>query len=282
MLKFQLKDRSRSALWVVEKPLTIGQAKTNSLAIDDPRLATTHAKLEKTAGTISLKDMAGQADITVNGSLVTQKALYIGDEFSLNGVEFEIIDPYAEQAPYTWALIADSSWLSGKEFPLNPKTTDADVPASVTVGRGKHCDLVFAGTHLSREHARLELHNNYLILHDLDSANGSFVNGKRVHAHIKVLPGDQIRLDVHTFRVFGPGMSFQTLGNLSLTGANSVIQDSDVLANEELKEKRWKTKPTSYGNREELSHYDKNYGWLYAVIAGILFMAALSFLLFAS
>lgn len=280
MLKFQLKNSSSTALWVIEKPLTIGRDKTNSLAIDDERLAEHHARLEKSSGTIVLKDVAGDANITVNGTLVTQKSLHVGDEFSLNGVIFEVIDPYAERTPHTWALIADSSWLSGKEFPLNAKTNRTDVAPSVTVGRGRQCDLVFAGTHLSREHAKLELHPTYIILHDMNSANGSFVNGKRVHGHVRVFPGDQIRLDVHTFRVFGPGMDFQTPGHLSMTSANPVISDNELLAARD-RTRKWKTKPTSYGNREELSHYDKNYGWLYAVIAGILFMAALSFLLFA-
>ena len=281
MLKFRLKDRSRTALWIIERPLTIGQAKTNSLSLEDARLADSHARLEANANGVFLKDIAGRGDVTVNGSPATQKAIYIGDQFALNGVEFEVVDPYAEQRSHDWSLIADSSWLSGKEFPLQGLIREGQSTPSLTVGRGKQCDLVFAGTHLSREHARLEIHKRFLVLHDLESANGSFVNGKRIHDHIKVFPGDQIRLDVHTFRVFGPGMEFQTPSHLSLTGSNPVIRDEDILNAKEDEQKKWKTKPTSYGNREELSHYEKNYGWLYAVIAAILFMAALSFLLFS-
>ena len=78
--------------------------------------------------------------------------------------------------------------------------------ARLTLGRGKDCDLVFPGTHLSRQHLAITLHEDHLALEDLNSANGTFVNETRIQTS-KAVPGDKLRLDVYTFKVIGPSPS---------------------------------------------------------------------------
>lgn len=107
--------------------------------------------------------------------------------------------PHTPQAPGTktppgWRLIATGDWLAGQSFEIQPQTT---------LGRDGSCDITIAGTHLSRRHAQLELRGNRLYLRDLGSANGTFVNGKRI-IDCEVRPGDELRFDVLPFRVEGP------------------------------------------------------------------------------
>lgn len=47
---------------------------------------------------------------------------------------------------------------------------------------------------ISRAHARLTWHGATLVLHDLNSTNGTFVAGRRIHAPHPVTPGDVLRL----------------------------------------------------------------------------------------
>jgi hypothetical protein len=50
----------------------------------------------------------------------------------------------------------------------------------VLIGRGARCDVVLASRHVSREHAVLLWRGGAWWVEDLDSSNGTFVDGRRV------------------------------------------------------------------------------------------------------
>lgn len=79
----------------------------------------------------------------------------------------------------------------GHVFPL------PDLPC--TVGRGSNSDLQIDRDRISREHARLEAHHDGLLITDLDSTNGTFVNNERINLANPIKPGDRIHLANHAF-----------------------------------------------------------------------------------
>lgn len=62
----------------------------------------------------------------------------------------------------------------------------------VRVGRGLDNDIVLDSLSVSREHARF-LRDGGLVVEDLGSRNGTFVNGERVQ-RAQIAPGDTVRL----------------------------------------------------------------------------------------
>jgi serine/threonine-protein kinase len=64
--------------------------------------------------------------------------------------------------------------------------------AGLTVGRDRSCNLVLTHPAVSRRHARLSVEGGQVVLEDLKSANGTFVNNSRVEK-INVAEGDVIR-----------------------------------------------------------------------------------------
>ncbi len=73
-----------------------------------------------------------------------------------------------------------------KAFPL---------PSSVTVvGRRQDCDLCIPLQIVSRRHCEFNLDGGHLRLRDLDSRNGTYINGGRVTDQIDVKPGDKIQI----------------------------------------------------------------------------------------
>ena len=54
------------------------------------------------------------------------------------------------------------------------------IKGSVVVGRHPQCDLVVPEDSVSRRHAQLEASGGYVVVSDLGSSNGTFVNGQRV------------------------------------------------------------------------------------------------------
>src|SRR5436309_562654 len=63
-----------------------------------------------------------------------------------------------------------------------------------TLGRSDSCAVVIALPVISRLHARIELQHDRYLLFDAGSANGTFVNSKRIEQGTQLSTGDQIWL----------------------------------------------------------------------------------------
>jgi hypothetical protein len=75
----------------------------------------------------------------------------------------------------------------GDEFPINS--------APVTLGRGGQNDLVLADDDFaSARHARIEVRGDGVWVQDLESTNGTYVNGTRVAGAQRLDAGDVLRV----------------------------------------------------------------------------------------
>jgi hypothetical protein len=82
----------------------------------------------------------------------------------------------------------------GDGFPVNS--------APLTVGRGGQNDLVLEGDDFaSARHARIESRGDGVWVQDLDSTNGTYVNGERVMGAQRLDPGDVLRVGETDLRV---------------------------------------------------------------------------------
>ena len=72
---------------------------------------------------------------------------------------------------------------------------------AITIGRSSTCDVAVADSKASRQHARVEgdTTGNYFIT-DLDSTNGTWVNGGDVKYRQRLTPGDIIQVGTRRFR----------------------------------------------------------------------------------
>ncbi len=80
---------------------------------------------------------------------------------------------------------------------------------SFTIGRHPDCELRFSADQdlqVSGRHATLELQNNAYVLQDLDSTNGTFINGSRVRGRQVLADKDRIQ-----FGANGPTVEFTAL-----------------------------------------------------------------------
>jgi hypothetical protein len=72
--------------------------------------------------------------------------------------------------------------------------------SEMLLGRGTECDLLIPDRSVSRRHAQLFFRDGKWILVDLDSKNGTFINGVQVQ-RAELLPGDVVALGVECLRV---------------------------------------------------------------------------------
>ncbi len=63
----------------------------------------------------------------------------------------------------------------------------------LVIGRNADCGVVVADARASRQHAEIRAQGNGFVVHDLDSMNGTLVNGTAVRQH-PLADGDEIRL----------------------------------------------------------------------------------------
>lgn len=67
------------------------------------------------------------------------------------------------------------------------------------IGREGHCDLLITSPAVSRSHARIVLENSTYYLEDLQSRNGTLLNGRRISSREPLRNGDQIEFSTKTF-----------------------------------------------------------------------------------
>jgi hypothetical protein len=79
--------------------------------------------------------------------------------------------------------------------PVGPIASEyAILKDEISVGRGEDNDIVIPHASVSRAHARLVRRDGGYELMDLNSTNGSFVNGQQVRGTAMVASGEQLRL----------------------------------------------------------------------------------------
>lgn len=86
---------------------------------------------------------------------------------------------------------------------LNPLGGGDPIPLqkkALLVGRRETCDVVLRFSNVSAHHCELVLKDGYWYVRDLDSRNGTRVNGTRV-THKRLDPGDVLAIANHKFRV---------------------------------------------------------------------------------
>lgn len=79
---------------------------------------------------------------------------------------------------------------------VSPKGNQKTIPLQkdvVIVGRQPNCTLRVPLSEISRQHCQLRLTGNKVILRDLDSVNGTFVNSRKIKEE-ELKPGDVISL----------------------------------------------------------------------------------------
>jgi len=81
----------------------------------------------------------------------------------------------------------------GREFPLPPDLT-------IVIGRVSDVDILLLDEKVSRKHAKISTHRGQVVIEDLASRNGTFVNGTRIRS-VELKEGDQILIGTSTMKL---------------------------------------------------------------------------------
>ena len=202
----------------------VGSDPQANIVLDRPGVLPQHCQLHVTPHGVML-DVPHGTTVTVNGRQVDGLiSLRPGDAVSFDGVEAKLSSMETPAAVRHQAGIAGRMPESANDDPgatavrpvlpryvLRGVSGEAfgrtyPIHGSTTVGRAPECSLSLDEPGMSRMHARLLPVDDGVLLEDLGSTNGCFLNGKRVlrgEAHV----GDEIGFDTLRFRLIAPGQA---------------------------------------------------------------------------
>ncbi len=82
-------------------------------------------------------------------------------------------------------LIANNGPLNGQQWIID---------GTLVIGRDADCDIVIPDRQVSRQHARITKGNNGVILEDLGSKNGTFLNNQVLSEPVRLVEADEIAI----------------------------------------------------------------------------------------
>jgi pSer/pThr/pTyr-binding forkhead associated (FHA) protein len=185
---------------------TVGRGEANDIVLDGPQVSKRHALLSiRGDGEVLLEDLNSRNGVWVDEERVSETLLRPGMSVDIGGyrLRYERTDTRAGDPPAARArieagyrlLIADGQGWS-EAVPLR-----ADC---AYIGKSEDNDVVLPGADVSRRHAMLCYLDGAWELQDLESTNGTHVQGQSIE-QAAVLPGERIRIGRYLLAIEGPG-----------------------------------------------------------------------------
>lgn len=189
---------------------TVGSASSADICIKNKGLGDIHA-------TINIEDNEFEVVIdnearliSVNGKLVKgSKEIREGDLMIAAQVHMKLVTSVEEKeeeddnrtrvrmALPKFILRGVSGAYFGKTYPLR---------GSTIIGRHSECHICVNADGISRKHVQIDAEADGLVVTDLGSSNGTYVNGEKIES-IELKVGDELKLDNIRFLVQTPGMT---------------------------------------------------------------------------
>ncbi len=227
----------------------VGNGEDCQVMLAAPGIASHHCEIQLQDGQAQVRAIDAKAVTVLNGRQITQTMPFkSGDLLLFAKVGCRVVAP-------------DRTSVPAKEPPAQKKIADEDdgrtrvrmampkfmlrgvsgptfgknfaLIGTMTVGRQPDCDICIPNDEISRHHLKLQVLPEGAMVEDLGSANGSFINDKRVHGSGVLKPGDELRLDTVRFLLLAPGAERQpqnaTQPRGEMAAASTNAQSSHLL-----------------------------------------------------
>jgi len=216
-----------------EEPYTLGRDKENDIVVSDETVSRRHAQIRFENGRFIIEDLKSTAGVHVNRKRIKQACiLSVGDDIFIGSTEINIEEeksqedkttsldvheddktkalspkgragstrrPAGDETVYIHPgeeeqekvvnynrLLAISKKHFGKEYVLDQSET--------TIGRSQDCSITLDDKTVSSIHATIRLERDDCILNDMNSRNGTLLNGSAVREASTLRNGDEIEI----------------------------------------------------------------------------------------
>lgn len=75
------------------------------------------------------------------------------------------------------------------------------IRSDLTIGRKDNNSIVLGDQHVSGNHAKIIVRNDSLYIEDLNSTNGTYLNGSKINHRMKLSNKDEIKIGTSIFKI---------------------------------------------------------------------------------
>jgi pSer/pThr/pTyr-binding forkhead associated (FHA) protein len=207
-----------------DKEISIGRAQGCSIRLDEPSISRLHAVIAPQGGGWVLQRKANFGAVLLNGTEVENAPLEGGEELKIGGfsLRIQIDEPQATSLTGSKGVNDSKAMVPASDktgamdmnaegdgrtrfvqagvsalFRMEPGSANLDeflMEKDVALfGRGSNCDVVLTEKKASRKHFEVRRQGLSFFLKDLNSANGTVVNGNAV-TETELVAGDLIQV----------------------------------------------------------------------------------------
>ena len=168
--------------------LYIGRDSEADICIPDHRISRKHARVSVSQAGVLFEDLGSANGSSINGHKIHQAViLKPNDKIKVHTVEFQLIN-IAKHDNNTLLLNSDIQ-------------KDIILRGCLTVGRDVDCNICIPDHRISRNHAKIIVTPTGAMVEDLNSINGTSVNGTRINQATRINSGDVVHFHKSEFRV---------------------------------------------------------------------------------
>lgn len=176
--------------------ISVGRDERNEIRIDSNVVSAFQARLVREGRTYRFIQVGGTNPTLLRGVPVDDYVLQHSDCLLIApGTQDEVQLIFELAANDLRAALEVTRAFKKDEAPERVSVERLTLPAggSISIGRSSENDIILPSLSVSREHAKLEIANGRVLLSDLGSANGTYVNG--AYCSERALePGDIVRI----------------------------------------------------------------------------------------
>jgi len=186
------------------QPIEIGQRMVREMDLgrrvaNRGLLAPNHIKIWLSAADAQRFDGFQHALTTELAETARQHAVAEGYNF----VGPVVVEIFVDDALHAGNLSVRTSFVDGASEPRVITADGATYPIGerpLVIGRQSDCDIVVTDANVSRRHAEIWRTAEGVAIRDLQSTNGTMVNGHRITA-VSITPKDEIEIGTQTMRI---------------------------------------------------------------------------------
>jgi ABC-type multidrug transport system ATPase subunit/pSer/pThr/pTyr-binding forkhead associated (FHA) protein len=195
---------------------TIGRKSENDIILPAGYVSGHHGRLESLETGWLYTDLDSTNGTYVNGEKVASATLRDGDIIRIG-------DPQGNSVSLTFRLSAVGDATMPTPSAIDMGSTSLSMKEAILIGRDPQAGIHVSAPTISWHHARLEPVKGGHVLVDLNSTNGTFVNGERVEQPHTLQEGDVVQIGPHRLVYDASGLKqYAVTGGMRLDGVDVV------------------------------------------------------------
>lgn len=210
------------------RTIFLGRHKSNDIIINHPTVSGRHAKIVVNDGEMFVEDLGSK-----NGTFVGEPPVRVTTQKINNDDRITLGDSLLP------ANALRDFLERTKNRQMEPGAIQLQKDSLLTFGRGNQADFPINQPLASAMHASVQVENGKVIVRDLGSANGTFVDGFRISKPVELSPGALVQFADHRYRLSENGdllepvrdiaYEIEVLGVHAEVGARKLLDDISLV-----------------------------------------------------